>query len=172
MALHGLIFKGELTADHVIHRVAHRGRQDRKAQSMSGTSSIRTASPRRIRVYGCYMRLARADQMVDEGRAKVSKAERRKLIAKMKADEKAHAEAERNKHENTAAKANAIWNAAKPAPINHPYLVRKVVQPHGLRVGEWVKDIVDEETGEVTGTSGFRTRCWSRSTRSQPTASA
>lgn len=45
-----------------------------------------------------------------------------------------------------AERALAIWNAAEPA-TTHPYLVRKQVQAHGLRVGKW--EIVDSETGEV-----------------------
>jgi phage/plasmid primase-like uncharacterized protein len=40
----------------------------------------------------------------------------------------------------------AIWNAAKPATA-HPYLVRKKVAAHGLRVGKW--EVTDHETGEV-----------------------
>jgi len=36
-------------------------------------------------------------------------------------------------------KANAIWNTAKPAPDDHPYLLRKGVPAHGLRVGSWPK---------------------------------
>jgi putative DNA primase/helicase len=33
-----------------------------------------------------------------------------------------------------ATKANAIWNAAAPAPDDHPYLARKNVNAHGIRV--------------------------------------
>ena len=32
------------------------------------------------------------------------------------------------------AKAQHIWNAAKPAPANHPYLVMKGIRPYGIRV--------------------------------------
>ena len=31
-------------------------------------------------------------------------------------------------------KAAAIWQAAQPAPDNHPYLVEKAIKPHGLRM--------------------------------------
>jgi putative DNA primase/helicase len=31
-------------------------------------------------------------------------------------------------------KAEAIWQSARPAPIEHPYLVRKRVAPHGVRI--------------------------------------
>lgn len=42
--------------------------------------------------------------------------------------------------------ATAIWNGAEPATA-HPYLIRKRVSAHGLRVGVW--DVVNQETGEV-----------------------
>lgn len=42
--------------------------------------------------------------------------------------------------------ATAIWNGAEPATV-HPYLIRKRVSTHGLRVGVW--DVVNQETGEV-----------------------
>ncbi|WP_303908348.1 toprim domain-containing protein [Thiohalomonas denitrificans] len=45
------------------------------------------------------------------------------------------AEAERNTRQARAAnRAITIWNAATPAPGNHPYLVRKRIQPHGARM--------------------------------------
>lgn len=42
--------------------------------------------------------------------------------------------------------AAAIWNGTEPATV-HPYLIRKRVAGHGLRVGAW--DVVNQETGEV-----------------------
>lgn len=35
---------------------------------------------------------------------------------------------------HAAAKARAIWKSAQPAPADHPYLVRKGIQPHGARI--------------------------------------
>ncbi|HQX06126.1 MAG TPA: DUF927 domain-containing protein, partial [Zoogloea sp.] len=43
------------------------------------------------------------------------------------------------KRDKARRKANAIWNSAKPAPDDHPYLLRKGVPAHGLRVGSWPK---------------------------------
>lgn len=45
------------------------------------------------------------------------------------------------------ARAQELWDAAEPATDDHPYLQRKGVKAHGLRVGRW--EIVDAETGEV-----------------------
>lgn len=56
-------------------------------------------------------------------------------------------DAERARHAAAAARASEIWAAAKPAPDDHPYLVRKGVKAHGLRLGSW--EFINEETGEV-----------------------
>jgi putative DNA primase/helicase len=49
-------------------------------------------------------------------------------------------------HAFAAEEAERLWAAGRPAD-GHPYLVRKGVKNHGLRVGPWF--IVDEDTGEV-----------------------
>ena len=78
----------------------------------------------------------------------------RKLSA---ADVAAIREASRLKAEKAAAEraaeqakaaelATTIWNESKPAG-EHPYLSKKGVKSHGLRVGVW--DVVNKETGEV-----------------------
>ena len=41
---------------------------------------------------------------------------------------------ERLRHADAAERAQRLWDGAKPAPADHPYLIRKGVQPHGLRV--------------------------------------
>jgi phage/plasmid primase-like uncharacterized protein len=41
---------------------------------------------------------------------------------------------EQRRHAEAAAKARAIWNAAQPAPDDHPYLLRKGIPAHGLRL--------------------------------------
>jgi putative DNA primase/helicase len=38
------------------------------------------------------------------------------------------------RHEQARQRSARIWAAARPAPADHPYLARKGVQPHGLRV--------------------------------------
>ncbi len=52
--------------------------------------------------------------------------------------EKRRREAELLQRHNKAAKrAKSLWDNASPAPASHPYLVRKHVRPHGLRVATW-----------------------------------
>ena len=53
-----------------------------------------------------------------------------------RAEREAEAKAKRDKARR---KANAIWNGAKPAPDDHPYLTRKGVPSFGLRFGSWPK---------------------------------
>lgn len=51
------------------------------------------------------------------------------------AEAQAQAEAERKARQaEAAAKAAAIWNAAAPAPGDHPYLARKGIEAHGARL--------------------------------------
>lgn len=57
-------------------------------------------------------------------------------------------QAERARHDAAAAHANELWNAAEPAEDDHPYLQRKAVKPHGIRVGQW--RVVNPQTGEIT----------------------
>jgi putative DNA primase/helicase len=51
------------------------------------------------------------------------------------------ARSERERHqrerEDAAKAANVLWNRAIPADAHHPYLVRKGIHAHGLRVAPW-----------------------------------
>ncbi|MCW2313994.1 PriCT-2 domain-containing protein [Rhodoferax antarcticus] len=53
-------------------------------------------------------------------------------------------------HAAAAMRAAQLWDAALPAPPDHPYLLRKGIEPHGLRVGVW--EWVDAASGEVFST--------------------
>lgn len=55
-------------------------------------------------------------------------------------------EKESKKHAIAAKRAAEIWDKAKPAPENHPYLDNKKIKPHGCRVGPWT--VFDPETGQ------------------------
>ena len=52
-----------------------------------------------------------------------------------------------------AQRAAAILATTEPAPDDHPYLARKGVSSHGLRVGAW--EWVDQSTGEVHSSPGY-----------------
>lgn len=67
---------------------------------------------------------------------------------KARAEERARrdAEIEAEMHAVAAAGAEKMWEAAKQA-VEHPYLAKKGVKPHGLRIGTW--EVIDGATGEV-----------------------
>ena len=51
---------------------------------------------------------------------------------------RAERERQQREREEAAAKAaNVLWNRALPADAHHPYLVRKGIHAHGLRVAAW-----------------------------------
>jgi len=61
---------------------------------------------------------------------------------------KAEADQRRQAERDAAAiRAQATWDAAVPATDDHPYLARKKVKAHGLRVGKW--EFINADTGEV-----------------------
>ena len=63
-----------------------------------------------------------------------SRAERATFARRVEAAKK-QAEAERRARQTDAEKrAAAIWNAATSAPENHPYLIRKGIQPHSAKL--------------------------------------
>ena len=72
-------------------------------------------------------------------------------LAKQKAEADARAAARAAESARLAAvargRAAELWDAAVPATDDHPYLKRKGVKAHGLRVGRW--EIADSQTGEV-----------------------
>lgn len=58
-------------------------------------------------------------------------------VAEQKAKRAAQEAADKARWERQAVRAQAVWEAAAPAPADHPYLTRKGVQAHGLRVGSF-----------------------------------
>lgn len=51
----------------------------------------------------------------------------------------------KQRQDKAAQRARAIWQAAPPAPGDHPYLLRKQIKPHGLRLGVWNRTIQDDQ---------------------------
>ncbi|THJ24513.1 MAG: DUF3631 domain-containing protein [Nitrospira sp. CG24E] len=62
--------------------------------------------------------------------------ERRAAQQRMAELQRLHREAEARLHAEAAERAGQIWNAAAPAPVDHPYLQLKQVQSHGLGVDQ------------------------------------
>ena len=60
-------------------------------------------------------------------------AERREYAKKMEERRRQQAEEQRQRHAAAAQKARQLWQRAKQAVADHPYLAKKQVKPHGLR---------------------------------------
>lgn len=77
---------------------------------------------------------------------KASEEEKAKFQEQVKADKKERDKEEAEARAKAAAEAKRIWDEAKPARPDHPYLVAKGIKPHGLR----------QFSGEVTKPNGER----------------
>ena len=66
----------------------------------------------------------------DRSQRNIDRDEYRKLIEQEHAE---RARTEKLKHSDAAKEARSIWDRSKPA-TDHPYLTRKQVQPHGIRI--------------------------------------
>lgn len=63
-----------------------------------------------------------------------SKAERAAFARRVEEAKRQAETVRRTRQADAANRADAIWNAATPAPGNHPYLIRKCIQPHDARL--------------------------------------
>jgi putative DNA primase/helicase len=144
MEKHGILFKGALVPDtpnfQRVHIEGHKkGR--RNGWYRLRTDGIPAGS------FGDFTRQLSVTWSA-KGVRPLTREERRAMARKIKADRERRDAAERAAHEKAAARANTIWDAAKPAPNDHPYLARKGVPSFGLRVGNWPREWVDGD-GEV-----------------------
>jgi putative DNA primase/helicase len=57
--------------------------------------------------------------------------------ARIKAEQERRQQERRERQNRAARRARAIWADAKPASLDHPYLAKKQIQPHGARVATW-----------------------------------
>ena len=85
-----------------------------------------------------------------QGGKKLTRKQRDVIDAEIQIEREKREAAERIKHEKTAVEAQAMWDAAKPARPDHPYLVRKGVEPRGLRGGPWTIRWEDDNGVEHT----------------------
>jgi putative DNA primase/helicase len=75
-------------------------------------------------------------------------------VAALSDAERQHIERERRKRDaeeaacmdRAASRALSMWQAATPAPANHPYLIAKQIKPHAARVSNW-KRVVNDAAG-------------------------
>ena len=55
-------------------------------------------------------------------------------MREIEAERKRREREEAKRHKVAAEDATLLWSGYKPAPADHPYLLRKQVQPHGARI--------------------------------------
>lgn len=135
----------DIIADGKFHRIHVEGDRPR---SKNGFYVLHTDG-RPAGAFGCCRRYGNDQKFTwkaKETAKPVTPAERRKFREEMNRKRREREAKEREQREAARAEANRIWEAAREA-TDHPYLTRKGVRAHGLRVGTWEK--ISTETGEV-----------------------
>jgi putative DNA primase/helicase len=85
-------------------------------------------------VFGCF-RSNLTQKWCAKSEQKLTERERAEYRTRIAAMQRQRDTEERQRHAAAAQRAQSIWDAARPAPEDHPYLQRKGVRTHGLRVG-------------------------------------
>ncbi|MDP3328752.1 toprim domain-containing protein [Parvibaculum sp.] len=133
----GITFAGTLIADGKFHRV--HGDADKKGRRNTWYVLYLDGRPA-----GAYGSLSLYGEEVRKWSAKgskpLTKEERRAFAEKMREEREKKLREEAQRNASAAIAANSMWNAAKDAGNDHPYLKRKGVPGFGLRVGDWVKE--------------------------------
>lgn len=84
-------------------------------------------------VFGCWRKNFK---QIWSGKADstLTPAERERQRARLNEARRQREQDERLRHADAAERAQRLWDGARPAPQDHPYLQKKQVHPHGLRV--------------------------------------
>lgn len=146
MSDQGIVVHGEIEADGKFHRVHVDGDRGR---SRNGWYVLHIDGTRPAGAFGCNKRYGNEAKFTWSGETKPLTPEERREWARKMAKQAAEREAEKRKRrEDAAHHARFMWEQAQPCKgDDHPYLKRKGVKSHGLRVGAWEK--IDRENGEV-----------------------
>lgn len=134
----------DIIADGKFRRVKANGSRDKTAWY------VLHYDERPAGMYGCnrmYGNDVKFNWKADVKLPPMSAAEKRAYRERM---ERARAERDAQLAADRAAaaeRANRIWDSATPCEGDHPYLERKGVLAHNLRIGRWER--IDQDTGEV-----------------------
>ncbi len=144
MANHGIVVTEEIIADSKLHRIHVEG--DRKGVRNGWYILHLDGKP--AGAFGCNKRHGASTKFTWSSKSTkpLTPEERREFRKRMDEQRAQRAEQDRQRREAAAANAQRMWDNARDC-TDHPYLERKGVKPHGLRVGVWQK--VDPETGEL-----------------------
>jgi putative DNA primase/helicase len=138
MEANGLHFKGELIADHTLHR--YHGEGDSKGSTNIWAIFHPDDHPNGI--YGCHKRFGKEGiKWSPAGAVRISAAERKVLIAKMAKDQTKRDDELEAGYEAATKLAQKMLDAAAPATDDHAYLKNKSVKAHaGVKAGTWIKE--------------------------------
>ena len=127
----GLDYSGPIIADSALHRFKVKGDRNPNGWYVLHSDGLPAGS------YGCWKRgftetwCAKSGDVLTEA----ERADRDRLWAKQREERDADRQ---RQHREAAGKAQAILDAAQPAPDDHPYLVRKAVKAYpGVLLGAW-----------------------------------
>lgn len=124
----GLTPPAEIIADGELHRFPSNG----KRGDLAGFYTLHLdGTP--AGMFGCWRSDVRQTWCAKSER-ELTPAERAQHRARMEAVQRQREQAEREQRDNARQRAASEWDNAKPAPDSHPYLERKRVKSHGLRV--------------------------------------
>jgi len=117
-----------ITADGALHRFASNGKRgDVAGWYVMHADGIAAGA------FGDHRSGVNETWCADVGR-KLTAAEQQEQRARIVAMRKVREADEAKRHADAASEAGATWSSATPAPADHPYLARKAIKPHGLRV--------------------------------------
>lgn len=136
----------DIVPDGRFHRIHVEG--DRKGVK-NGWYVLHVDGARPAGAFGCNRRYGNTTKFTwsaEKSAKPLTPAERRAFRDEMNRRRREREATEQAQRDAALALANEIWNRAHDA-TDHPYLKRKGIRAHGLRVGVWEK--VNPETGEV-----------------------
>lgn len=143
MAENDIVTNDDIVADGKLQRFHVVGDAPRSRNGWA----ILHADERPAGQFGCNKRYG--DERIGWSSKKVSKftpEQRREYAQRMEKQKQEKEAAQAQLRDAAAFRAQAVWDASAPAR-GHPYLERKGVKAHGIRIGRW--EIIDKNTGEM-----------------------
>lgn len=133
----------DIEADGKLHRIRADGDKDKTVWF------VLHADDRPAGMFGCNRRYGYDQKFTwkaDVERTPLTPEQKRAYRERMQRMEAERAAQVAATRAAAAERANRLWNEAAEC-TEHPYLERKGIRSHGLRVGKW--EVIDQDTGEV-----------------------
>lgn len=143
----GIGTDAEIIPDGVIHRF----RVDGDARSSKNGFYLLHIDGVPNGIFGCCKRYGNDTKfkwVMSRGASDMTDAERQELRASSEKKRKIREQQRLERLQRAAEIAQHAWDCAVDADDSHPYLMRKKVKSHGLKVGTW--DKINPDTGEAT----------------------